>query len=32
MLNLFRNIRKQLATKDKVGKYMKYAIGEIGLV
>ncbi|HHE65328.1 MAG TPA: hypothetical protein ENL09_04825, partial [Bacteroidetes bacterium] len=32
MINIYRKIRKQLAAEDKVGKYLKYAIGEIVLV
>ena len=32
MLKIFRNIRKQLLSDNKTGKYIKYAIGEIILV
>lgn len=32
MINIYRKIRKQLAAEDKLGKYLKYAIGEIVLV
>ncbi|MCA0154269.1 hypothetical protein [Winogradskyella vincentii] len=32
MIKFFRNIRKQLLTENKTGKYFKYAIGEIVLV
>ena len=32
MINIYRKIRQKLAAEDKVGKYMKYAIGEIVLV
>ncbi|HKK12081.1 MAG TPA: DUF6090 family protein, partial [Flavobacteriaceae bacterium] len=32
MIRFFQNIRKQLATENKVGSYMRYAIGEIVLV
>jgi hypothetical protein len=32
MLKLFRNIRYDLMEKNKIGKYLKYAIGEIALV
>ncbi len=32
MLNLFRNLRKNMLTKGKTTKYLKYALGEIALV
>ena len=32
MIKFFRNIRKQLLSENKMGKYFKYAIGEILLV
>ncbi len=32
MINIFRHIRKDLMGKNKTGKYLKYAIGEIFLV
>lgn len=32
MLKIFRNIRLQLLTENKMSKYFKYAIGEIVLV
>lgn len=32
MINLFNKIRKQLLIEDKMGRYLKYAIGEIILV
>ncbi len=32
MINFFRQIRKSLLSKNKTGKYLKYAIGEIVLV
>lgn len=32
MIRLFRNIRKQLTSENKVSSYLRYAIGEIVLV
>lgn len=32
MINIFRNIRKQLASENKLGKYLRYAIGEVLLI
>ena len=32
MIKFFRHIRKDLMEKNKTGKYLKYAIGEIVLV
>ncbi|HMC00659.1 MAG TPA: DUF6090 family protein [Flavobacteriaceae bacterium] len=32
MIKFFRNIRKKLLAEDKIGNYLKYAIGEIVLV
>lgn len=32
MINIFRKIRYDLIEKNKIGKYLKYAIGEIALV
>ncbi|MEJ2114363.1 MAG: DUF6090 family protein [Flavobacteriaceae bacterium] len=32
MIKFFRNIRKNLLSEGKTGKYLKYAIGEIMLV
>lgn len=32
MMNIFRNIRKKLASENKVMAYLRYAIGEIVLV
>ena len=32
MINFFRHIRKDLMEKNKTGKYLKYAFGEIILV
>ena len=32
MIKFFRNIRQQLLTENKIGRYLKYAIGEVALV
>lgn len=32
MLRIFRNLRKQLLANNKVGAYLKYAVGEVILV
>ncbi len=31
MIKFFRKIRQQLLTENKLGKYLLYAVGEIGI-